>query len=354
MNVFDDLMYEVDNGRAGLNLSLSTGLPKLDNLIGGVGKATYYLVGANLGIGKTAFVDHSFILNPYHQARSHPEDGIKIRIFYYSFEISRLNKIAKWVCYLIYKKTGLVMDIKEVFSRRSTLAEEKYQLIVEMRDYIDQMMDFVHIFDQPTNPTGLYKDMRGYAEANGKIVEYKKLVRGKEFTFQKYIANDPKEIVLYVEDHIGLVRTETDLKTKKDRIDKGSEYAVGLRNFFGISKVAISQFNREIADTDRRRFGELTIQLEDFKDTGNASEDANVVMGLFNPLRYNLNEYSGMTNLIDMGGRYRNIITLKNRDGSDMIKHHINMLGEVGHFREFPDPYMHQHLLQARNYTQFK
>lgn len=354
MNVFNDFLYEVDNGRQGLNLSLSTGLPKLDQLIGGVGKNTYTLIGANLGVGKTAFVDHCYVLSPYHQMIT-TNTPLKIRTFYYSFEIRKNAKIAKWVCHLIFRKYGIVMDIKEVYSRRSILSQERYDMICEMREYIDKMSDYVHIFDRPLNPTGIFMDMKGYAEKNGKIIEETKNIKGKEFTFKRYVANDPNEIVQYIEDHIGKARGEKDLRSKKEIIDKGSDYAVDLRNFFGMSKVAISQFNREIADTDRRRFGELTAQLEDFKDTGNASEDADIVAAIFNPLRYNLNEYSGMTNIIGLGGRYRNFICLKNRDGQDMKKHHLNMLGEVGHFREFPDPFMPTpHFNQAKLYTQFK
>lgn len=349
--LFDDFINEVDRGRSGENISLSTGLPKLDELIGGVGKRTYYSIGSNLGIGKTAFADHAFVLVPYHHMLMNPE-GNKIRIYYYSFEISKLNKIAKWVCHLAYRKYNLILDIKEVYSRRSILTEEKYKIINEFRDYVNKMEDYVHIFDTPTNPTGLYMDVRKHMEANGKIVDNTQLVRGIELKFKKYIPNDNKEIFLYIEDHVGLVRGEKDLRTKKEKIDKGSEYAVGLRNFFGASKLAISQFNREIADLDRRRHAELTPQLEDFKDTGNVSEDADIVMSLFNPLRYNLTEYNKM-NVLSMGGRYRNMVVLKNRDGQDMYKHNLNMLGEVGFFREFPDPFMQHHYREAKDFTKF-
>lgn len=349
--LFDDFLGEVDKGRSGENISLSTGLPKLDELIGGVGKATYYLIGANLGIGKTALADHSFVLMPYDQMLNNPE-GNKIRIYYYSFEISRLKKIAKWVCHLIFRKYGIIIDIKEVYSRRSILSDEKYRMIKEFRDYIDKMEEYVHIFDIPINPTGLYMDVKKYMEANGKVIDVPKMIKGVEITFHKYVSNDPKEIFLYIEDHVGLARGEKDARTKKERIDKGSEYAVQLRNFYGASKLAISQFNREIADLDRRRFAELTPQLEDFKDSGNSQEDADVVMSLFNPLRYNMTEYNGM-NVIGFGGRYRNMVVLKNRDGQDMKKHHLNMLGETGFFREFPDPFMNHHIREGKDFTKF-
>jgi len=351
--IFDDFLYEVDRGRQGDNIGFSTGCPKLDSLIGGVGRATYVALGANLGVGKTAFADSAFVLQPYNQMIRNPNSRLKLRIFYYSFEISKVKKIAKWICYYIFERYGIIMDIKEVFSRKSILSDDKYRMIVSARDYIEQMMEHIHIFDVPINPTGIYKETEKYLLLNGRVEKYKKLVRGHEIEFSRYISNNPDEIIWIVEDHIGLVRGEKDLTTKKLRIDKGSEYAIHMRNFFGVSKLAISQFNREIGDLDRRRFEELTPQLEDFKDSGNTQEDADIVLSLFNPLRYNLSEYSGM-NVRQLGGRYRNLVVLKNRDGSDMIKHHLNMLGEVGHFREFPEPFLEQDYIKGRNYTPWK
>lgn len=356
MTVFDRVMNEIDKGMKGDNLCLSTGSPVIDDLIGGVGRSTYYLLGANLGVGKTAFADHAFILNPYIQTL---KSDLKLRVFYYSFEIGLVKKIAKWVCYLIYRYEKIIIDIKEVYSKKSILASWKYELIKKYRDFIEQMMDHIHIFDMPLNPTGLYKELQGYAEKNGRIDEETKIVRGHEFKTRHYTANDPKEIVLYVEDHIALARGEKDSKTgivlgtKKEKIDKGSEYAVNLRNFYGISKLAIQQFNREIADVERRRFGELSPQLEDFKESGNTQEDADIVMSLFNPQRYNLGTYGGL-NVNEFGGRYRNLVVLKNRDGQDMKKHHLNFLGEVGHFRDLPDPFVTSLYAKARKYEDWQ
>lgn len=352
MSYFQDAKERVDQGLAGENLGLSTGMPKLDKLIGGVGRRTYTLIGANLGIGKTAFVDHAYVLRPYLLARENKQ-GLKIRTFYYSFEIGRTDKILKWICYLIYLKYGVVLDVKEVQSKNTLLTADKYQMVMEMEAIIDEMEEWVHIYDRPTNPTGLWKDLKDYAEKNGKFVKNVRVIKGHEIITMKYVPNDPLEIVQYIEDHIGLARNETDLRTKKEKIDKGSEYGVDLRNTYGISKVAISQFNREIGDLDRRRFSELTPQLEDFKDSGNPAEDANVVMVLFNPLRYNLMEYNGM-NVGRLAGRYRNLVVLKHRDGSDMQKLHLNFFGEIGAFREFPDPFLDEYYEKGKLYRPWK
>jgi replicative DNA helicase len=363
--VFDDFLDDVDRGREGRNYGLSTGIKKLDKAIGGVQGNTYYLIGGNTGTGKSAFVDHAFVLSPYANylqsninSRYNETPIIKPRIFYYSMEISARKKIAKWVCHLMYERHKMIIDIKEVYSKQSILADEKYRLIKSCRDYIEGMMDYVHIFDSPINPFGIYKTVSSYMEKNGKITEQKRLIKGEELSFKKYIPNDPYEIVLVIVDHIGLLRPEKEFRTKKEIIDHDSENAISLRNFFGVSRVSISQFNRELADIDRRRFTELSPQLEDFKNTGNASEDAEVVMTIFNPARYNLVTYGGSGegtgfNLTLLGGRYRSASILKQRDGEDMLKLNLNFMGEAGHFRDYPDPFMQHHYKEAREYTKF-
>lgn len=360
MQLFDDFLDDVNRGRLGLNYGLSTGMPKLDNLIGGVQRSTYTCIGGNTGTGKTAFADAAFVLNPYADFlrqginKDPNKPRVSLRVFYYSFEIAAKRKIAKWVCFLMYESHGLIIDINEVYSKRNQISEEKYQLIKSCRDYIERMLEYVHIYDGATNPYGIYKEVSDYMNLNGKIIEQTKIVKGKEIKRRVFIPNDPYEIVELIEDHIGLLRGEKEIRTKKEIIDKDSENSISLRNFFGVSKVAISQFNRDLADMDRRRFTELSPQLEDFKNTGNVAEDAEIVMTLFNPLRYNIMEYGGHSNLMNFGGRYRSLSILKNRDGADMIKHNLNFMGEAGHFREFPDPYFpERHTTQAKQYTKF-
>lgn len=367
MSYFDGFIEDVNAGREGRNMGLSTGLPKLDKAIGGVQRATYYLIGGNTGTGKTAFADHTFVLSPYAQFCRNiitPSDipTPKYRVFYYSMEISAKKKIAKWVCNLMYTRHGMIIDINEVYSRKSIISQEKYDLISSCRAYIDGMEEYVHIFDRPINPFGIYKEVSSYMERNGVVKETERTVKGHTMKFKSYSPNDPYEIVLVIVDHIGLLRPEkvrdenknvvAEYKTKKDIIDHDSENAITLRNFYGVSRLSISQFNRDMADIDRRRFSELSPQLEDFKNTGNASEDAEIVMTMFNPLRYGLTSYGGIS--IDrLGGRFRSNSILKSRDGEDMLKLNLNFMGEAGHFRDFPDPMMQNHYSEAKNYTKF-
>lgn len=128
---------------------------------------------------------------------------------------------------------------------------------------------------------------------------------------------------------------------KKANIDKLDEYLIELRNRYKCSPVVISQFNRELGDIQRQKFKELRPQLTDFKDSGNTQESANVVIALFHPKRYNLNEYLEYelkTGSYDILNNFRMAFILKNRGGKDGVHMAFRFLGICGYYEELPKP----------------
>lgn len=77
-----------------------------------------------------------------------------------------------------------------------------------------------------------------------------------------------------------------------------------------------------------------------FKDSGSTQEDADVVMSIFDPWRYKVNDPCGydLNQLVDSNGSkyYRMLSVLKNSYGSDGVSLGLAFQGEVGHFKEMP------------------
>ena len=116
---------------------------------------------------------------------------------------------------------------------------------------------------------------------------------------------------------------------------------IELRNKYQAIPVVVSQFNRELGDIQRQRFKELVPQLEDFKDSGNSQEDANVVIALFSPKRYNIDrylEYDLKFKGVSIGDYFRALFIIKNRGGRDGVSLATRFLGECGYFEELPNP----------------
>ena len=50
------LWTQIDKGKNGENIGISTGIPKLDKLIGGIQPSRYYTIAAASSVGKSALI----------------------------------------------------------------------------------------------------------------------------------------------------------------------------------------------------------------------------------------------------------------------------------------------------------
>lgn len=332
--IFEQLKKEVNAGLEGRNAGIPMGFNRLNRYVG-IRKSIYFLVGGLTGSGKTSFIDDAFVLNPYDWYISKEnKTNIKLRIIYRSMERSRLYKIAKWVGRKMFLDHGVVVPVPKLLGWTDIkMTHDEHDLFLLYEDYIENMKEVITIIDGPENPVGIAKDLKAHALQNGRIEqidEYNK----------RYFPNDDNLITIVVVDHIGLLKTTKDHTTKKQVIDKMSDELRYARDFYGYTPVVVSQFNREISNIIRVRNGDLEPQLEDFKESAQTQEDADVVMSLFDPTRYKTTDTSGydMSKLRDDYGAkyYRSLRLLKNSYGEEDVRIGLGFLGQVGMFRELP------------------
>jgi replicative DNA helicase len=195
------------------------------------------------------------------------------------------------------------------------------------------MGETITIIDGPENAVGIAKELKAHALQNGRIEqvdEYNKI----------YVPNDPSEITIVVIDHIGLLKTTKDQTTKKAAIDKMSDELRYARDFYGYTPVAVSQFNRDISNPIRIKNGDVEPQLEDFADSSQTQNDADVVLALFDPLRYKVDDPSGysINKLKDQYGAkyFRSLRLIKNSYGEDDVRVGLGFMGQIGMFKELP------------------
>jgi replicative DNA helicase len=195
------------------------------------------------------------------------------------------------------------------------------------------MKEVITIIDGTENPVGIAKELKDHALENGEIVEIDKYNR-------KYIPNNENEVTIVVIDHIGLLKLTKDQPTKKQAIDKMSDELRYARDFYGYSPVVVSQFNRDISNPSRLKNGDVEPQLEDFADSSSTQNDADVVLALFDPMRYKVEDPSGyqLEKLKDdYGAKYfRSLRLIKNSFGEDDVRIGLGFLGQIGMFKELP------------------
>jgi replicative DNA helicase len=331
---FDILNAEVNKGLAGKNKGIPMGFDRLTKYVG-IRKSMYYLIGGNTGSGKTSFIDDAFVLNPVDWALSKEgqASGIKVKVWYRSMERSRAYKMAKWMSRKIFLDQGIIIPVSKLLGWEETMTKDEHDLYLHYEDYMNELCEIVTIIDGPENPVGIAKELKSYALNNGSIEQLDQWNK-------VYVPNDPNQITMVVLDHIGLLKTTTAQPTKKDAIDKMSDELRYARDTYGYSPVVVSQFNRSISNPSRLKNGDVEPQLEDFADSSATQNDADVVMALFDPMRYKVADPSGydLDKLKDQYGAkyFRSLRLIKNSYGEDDIRIGLGFLGQIGMFKELP------------------
>ena len=331
---FELLKNEVEKGLMGRNTGIPMGFNRLNRYIG-IRKSMYFLVGGLTGSGKTSFIDDAFVLNPFDWfiSREGQDSGIKLKIWYRSMERSRTYKLAKWVSRKIFIDNGIIIPVPKLLGWTERMTKDEHDLFLMYEDYMESMEEVITIIDGPENPVGIAKELKTYALQRGKIEqmdEYNKV----------YIPNDENEVTIVVIDHIGLLKLTQTQPTKKQAIDKMSDELRYARDFYGYTPVVVSQFNRDISNPMRIKNGDVEPQLEDFAESSQTQNDADVVLALFDPMRYKVSDPSGydLNKLKDQYGAkyYRSLRLIKNSYGEDDVRIGLGFMGQIGMFKELP------------------
>lgn len=328
-----NFIEEYKKGQEGFNsgLYMGDGVINLNNAINGVQRHRIYGIASPAKVGKTTFVDYSFLINPYLQSL---EEDIDIEWIYYSYEIDRISKEFDFATFFLNYDYGIekvILEEGETFTRngitsnvidlcpdylRGRLLNDNKELI-KVKDSIFACLKEIYqkriipifgeysqqgilikegkvIFIENTNnPTGINKELKSYAERNGSFV----VTEGMFPRIVGYKANNPQKYTIIIMDHLRKLLLEQNF-TLKQTIDKMTQYFVQLRNWCDFTIVPIIHTNRNISNVERLKFSKDQIYptSEDLKDSGNLAEDCDYLLTMFNPNdeRYNLSQHFGV------------------------------------------------------------
>lgn len=226
----------------------------------GIRKKFYYLISGATKSSKTQITNFLFIITPLFYYIKHPEQ-IKPKIFYFPLEETKEDITLRFYSYVLYYITNgrLIISPEDLES-----VDERKPLPQEVLDLMDseEFINITNVFEEcvefhesQKNPTGIYKTVKSYLDSNG-TMEYE----SKEITYTddfgttkkeiirkavKYTPNNPNEYVIFITDHAGLLQEEKGM-TKKETIEKLSEYNMYLRNNYSAIPVLVQQQNSKI------------------------------------------------------------------------------------------------------------
>ena len=334
MTGFEQLSQEVTAGIEGKNNGIPMGFNKLNRYIG-IRKRIMTLIFGPTGSGKSAYLHSAYILNPFDWYFKNKPKDVKLKIILFSMERSKVHILAKWMSRKIFIDQGIFIPIQRLLGwwTDDKLSKDEHDLFLTYQWYLDELLQIVDIIEGPQNPTGIWRYVKDYAEANG--------------TFHKtddyhtvYIPNHPNEIVIIGEDTLGNTKMEKGMKNKKEAIDKLSEYNQYFRDMLGYSPIAVSQLNRNLNNPIFQKMDSFEPTIDDIKESGRPGEDSDVVTSVFEPLRYRttIPGYDAEKFIDPTKGakHFRSVKILKNSFGEDDIRVSMAFMGATGIYKELP------------------
>lgn len=316
------LWHMIEKGRKGDNIGTSTGLSKLDKIIGGIQPSRYYVISAGSSVGKTAFV----LFMMYNILKQNTKDK-PTYFLYMSLEIGSEILLSKLMALYCAEEFGIYLTTNDILSFENTLDDYSYECLKKAKEWLESISQYLEIIDSGLNANILYKKCIDFAERHGSYEE----IDGRE----RYIPNNPKQKLIGVIDHLSLSQPK-DGRSLKEEMDLESSYMVTIKRKFLMSFFVLMQQNRESSSMDRRKADLSEPGLNDIKDSSSIAQDADVVLQLFFPFREKLSTYRDYKILGEHGMKqfFRSCIISKNRYGIANQVIGMAFYGSVGWWKE--------------------
>ena len=331
---FQDLKTAVQDGIEGKNNGIPMGFNRLNRYIG-IRKKIMTLIFGPSGSGKSSYLHSAYILNPFdHYLKSGKKKEFEFKFILFSQERSKTYVLAKWLIRKIFLDQGILIPLPKMLGWwNEKLTKDEHDLVLAYEWYINELLQLVDIIEGPQNPYGIYKYVKEYALKTGRIEEIDEY-------HKVYIPDDPSKITMIGEDHLGLTKQEKGMSSKKEAIDKVSEYNQYFRDFFGYTPLPVSQLTRNLNNPIYQKMDSFEPTIDDIKESGRPGEDSDIVCSVFEPLRYRTTDPTyDAEKFIDKanGAKYfRSLKILKNTYGEDDIRCGMGFMGSTGIFAELP------------------
>lgn len=326
------------------------GLDRFEEAIPGLQRKNYVIVTANSGIAKSKLTKNLYVIKPVDFVLANPHLGIHLKIPYFCLEESKEAFIHSITCHKLYEQFGMRVPIKTLQSRRRELPREIREKVDALDPYFEQFEQIVEVIDDIRYPYGIFQHVAEYMESIGTWT--KKTIRiwdksiGEKGDYRMavvndyYVPNNPDTYVVPITDHYAKLYQPKG-KTLHETISEfSSKYQCELRDRYYCSPVGVQQ---QAADQEKKQYTytgqsiitKLEPSLDGLGDNKLTQRDADEIIGIFAPDRYEIPEHRKY-NITLLQDNYRGIIQLKARDGEPNTRIGLFFDGAVNHFEELP------------------
>lgn len=320
---------------------------RFKNVWPGFQMGKYICVTANQKIGKTKLCDFIFLYETIDFLLKN--DNVRAKILYFCLEESPRKKYIDFLSHLLFRLDKITIsnsnlesvdkdfpvdpDILELFNT------ERYQRYIKK---FEEVVSFYNI----SNPTGINKTCRQYAEQHGKYnhVNYTTIgPDGKEVQLTKldpinpYTPDDSEEYRIVILDNYANLTTESGMN-KRETIEKMSKYFISLRDQLNYTIIAIQHQAQAQEGIENFKLNKIKPSSDGLGDAKTISRDLNMLIGLYSPFKYGIREYEGY-DITKFKNHIRFMEVLEDRDygsGNQICPLYFN--GATSYFSELPKP----------------
>jgi hypothetical protein len=332
--VLDEIRKNREKRLSGELIAIPWSLSNFSRIVPGVEQGKYYLISANPKAGKSQLCDFLFIYEPLEWYLQNKGHHIKPRVLYFSLEMSKKSKIYQAMSYKLNKDYNICISPQDLMSKFTGYILDKEILdIIEspkFRVWLKDFEEIVTLIDNVRSPEEIYEYVKEYALTHG---------RQSEKTGE-YIPDNPDEYVIIIVDHLSLL-TPNKGSSLFDAMYNYSAYkCLEFRDKFNYTPVNVQQ---QSADSGKQQFdyrGNSIIEKirpspDGLADCRLTSRDVNIMLSLFNPTSYNLEEYENI-DLRRIGRWHRELYLNLNRDGLSNVQVQLYFNGACNEFIELP------------------
>lgn len=332
--------------------------PSLNKYFPGLCPETQQVLTTGSGVGKTWITLEMYVDNAYKFFEKNKNKGVDVKVFHFALEDSATLVQKKLICkqfYTQYKERISIFQLDSYFENKK-ISDDLLEKIKKLENYFEEFWEKIEIIDNITNPTGIYKHVKNWLDANGKHIDED----GEEIPLKKletywedhpgkktlYVPNNPDLVVLVAIDNMQNVTEESSL-SKWQSLDRFCrKYMRGkLCNYYKTCNLIIAQ---QSAEKEKAVFNNSGQAVEDkfmpsldgISEYKNITHTAHIVYGLFSPYRYKIEEFydgKAVYPIDELGDHYRCLTVLKSNYVESNLNQSLFFDGSIGLFKEMPN-----------------
>lgn len=308
-------------------------------------KGTYTIITAGTGIGKTKTAKFFAVTSVYDFIKKNPK--VKAKVFYFALEEGKDMFWLSMISNILYTRYNLMFSPMELLSLGSfTLSDDVINKINSVQDEVNDMEKYIDVTDHIRNPFGIYKYVRDWFYSS-KIGYFEKIKIDEKEIDGKFVYYDKDYYVFCITDHISLLTPDTNGQYSQQ---KNLHEAMGyfsqeycLNHFTKRLDMVTVNIQQQAADKEKQEFyrgdtieSKIEPSLDGLADNKLTSRDADLVLGVFAPTRYGLEQYRGY-DINKLKDKYRCLKFLKDRHyGLANAYCHFYLNGKTNIFKELP------------------